>query len=458
MQNLSDLNGISRSSKNYYHLLRKFHAQNGTSLNKIPIVDKVPIDLLRLSKIIKAIDSKTLDAKSWKKVAQELGYQTEFLSKWTAKAIQGQYEKWIKPFEEYTNPTNTSTNTLQEKDLQDKDGLEYCKVCLKGCDEDQMLLCDGCNQGWHLYCLEPKMSVVPVTDWFCGNCLKKEDYRNFGFDDGNTRNLQDFEFIANKFKQDWFYKKKKSNPTSTDIEHEFWKLVNSLDDIEVEYGADLHSSHHGSGFPTFERNPKSKYSKCAWNLNNLPIIGKSVFRHIKSDISGMIVPWLYVGMVFSAFCWHTEDHYTYSINYLHWGEQKTWYGIPSFDADKFEKVMKVMMPELFEANPDLLFHLTTMLSPLELIARGVSVFTIDQGPGEFVVTFPRAYHAGFNQGYNFAEAVNFATPDWFGYGRECIERYKEYGKNPVFCHDKLLLSTIHSDLDPENAEWYRIIC
>jgi hypothetical protein len=77
------------------------------------------------------------------------------------------------------------------------------------------------------------------------------------------------------------------------------------------------------------------YAKDSWNLNNIPLLRKSVLSHFGGSITGMTVPWLYVGMFLSAFCWHTEDHYTYSINYNHWGAPKTWCGLrdllhPSF--------------------------------------------------------------------------------------------------------------------------------
>ena len=45
-------------------------------------------------------------------------------------------------------------------------------------------------------------------------------------------------------------------------------------------------------------------------------------------MSGINVPWVYVGMKYSTFCWHFEDLMLPSINYNHWGNPKLWYGVP----------------------------------------------------------------------------------------------------------------------------------
>lgn len=33
-----------------------------------------------------------------------------------------------------------------------------------------MLLCDRCEAGYHLDCLDPPLVEVPVGDWYCPNC------------------------------------------------------------------------------------------------------------------------------------------------------------------------------------------------------------------------------------------------------------------------------------------------
>lgn len=50
----------------------------------------------------------------------------------------------------------------------------------------------------------------------------------------------------------------------------------------------------------------------------------SVLRYLVGEelITGVMVPWLYVGSALSAFCWHVEDHALYSVNYLHMGAPK----------------------------------------------------------------------------------------------------------------------------------------
>lgn len=66
-------------------------------------------------------------------------------------------------------------------------------------------------------------------------------------------------------------------------------------------------------------------------------------------------------------------------------------------------------------------------------------------PGEYILTFPGAYHAGFSTGLNIGEAVNFVTKSWFDYGLKCQEIYrKSREKIPVFPIDWLLVENIQN--------------
>lgn len=56
-----------------------------------------------------------------------------------------------------------------------------------------------------------------------------------------------------------------------------------------------------------------------------------------------------------------------------------------------------------------------------------------------MLTFPRAYHSGFNCGFNCAEAVNVAPIDWLPHGQSAVELYCDQGRRTSVSHDKLLL-------------------
>jgi len=79
-----------------------------------------------------------------------------------------------------------------------------------------------------------------------------------------------------------------------------------------------------------------------------------------------------------------------------------------------------------------------MFPPEILPEHEVPVYKAVQEPGEFVITFPQAYHAGFSHGFNCGEAVNFALADWFPFGAAACKRYENLNRQQILPHEQLL--------------------
>jgi hypothetical protein len=249
------------------------------------------------------------------------------------------------------------------------------------------------------------------TNRQCVNTLQQGD----GYTDGKDYDMQSYREMADRFKLQWIrYQLRHTGKTiSTLVEAEalysqecltrdYWRIIETqCNEVRVDYGSDLDIQRYRSGFrrkppvgttvhPASSSSmasspsaaatittasaavecakatgsyPEEFYLQSAWNLNNLPNVEGSLLRHITTPINGVNVPWLYVGMLFSSFCWHTEDNYLNSINYNHYGDAKIWYGVPGASAGAFEKAAKTNFPLSFKESPDLLHQMNTQISP-----------------------------------------------------------------------------------------------
>jgi len=280
-------------------------------------------------------------------------------------------------------------------------------------------------------------------------------------------NLLQFQEMALRFEKRWQH-----CTTPQASEREYWRIIESCEEhVQVQYGSDLDVAKHGSGFP-FNVNGKIPHvskdkakklqksdSECSeymlrsgWNTNNL--VEATFLHHLEESVAGVTRPMMYVGMMFTSFCWHVEDNYLYSINYLHHGQPKLWYGVPSSAADAFERTMREHLPDLFDRNPNLLHLLITQLSPRVLQKAGVPVYTTLQTAGQFVVTCPRSYHAGFNTGYNCAESVNFALEDWLPYCKKACDDYR-FHRSAIFPFEEFVIKGARRPDNPKIAELFR---
>ncbi|CAK9174844.1 unnamed protein product [Ilex paraguariensis] len=117
-----------------------------------------------------------------------------------------------------------------------------------------------------------------------------------------------------------------------------------------------------------------KLSNSPWNLQVISRSPGSLTRFMPDDIPGVTSPMIYIGMLFSWFAWHVEDHELHSLNFLHTGSPKTWYAVPGDYAFTFEEVIR---NQAYGGNIDrfaaltLLGEKTTLLSPEVVVASGI---------------------------------------------------------------------------------------
>ncbi|XP_051240425.1 lysine-specific demethylase 4C isoform X6 [Dicentrarchus labrax] len=209
-------------------------------------------------------------------------------------------------------------------------------------------------------------------------------------------NVQEFRRLANS---DMYCTPRYLN--YEDLERKYWKNLTFVSPI---YGADVSGSLYDEDVEE-------------WNIGHLNSILDVIEEDCGVSIQGVNTPYLYFGMWKTTFSWHTEDMDLYSINYLHFGEPKSWYAIPPEHGKRLERLATGFFPNSFKGCEAFLRHKMTLISPSILKKYGIPFDKITQEAGEFMITFPYGYHAGFNHGFNCAESTNFATVRWIDYGK-----------------------------------------
>lgn len=124
------------------------------------------------------------------------------------------------------------------------------------------------------------------------------------------------------------------------------------------------------------------------------------------------MPYLYFGLWKATFPFHVEDLDLYSIKYLsldlihdsyiHFGAPKQWYVIPPESADKFERYASNLYSKEAIRCPEFLRHKSCIISPSLLKKNSIPVRKIVHQQGEFMITYPKGYHQGYNLGFNCA--------------------------------------------------------
>lgn len=219
IQKLNELDAKTRIKLNFLDKIAKFWELQGMDL-KIPFVAERALDLYTLYETVHAEGDFTgvTVLKKWPIICRKMNYPVE---KNIAMTLKSHYERLLRPFDlfnEQRKISNENRRTVQKckpqrsvlnmdiKPRALKDGINFeffenderkaksqarkkicydsetfdplakyvCWICNKGDGEEYMLLCDECDDGYHMFCLMPPLNSIPEGDWCCPKCVAEE--------------------------------------------------------------------------------------------------------------------------------------------------------------------------------------------------------------------------------------------------------------------------------------------
>ncbi|KZV28811.1 hypothetical protein F511_06245 [Dorcoceras hygrometricum] len=77
----------------------------------------------------------------------------------------GRLEHLAQEYDTHTKQWRTAVHALDE--------VHICRRCGEKADGKNGLVCDSCEEIYHICCVEPAVREIPVKSWYCANCTSK---------------------------------------------------------------------------------------------------------------------------------------------------------------------------------------------------------------------------------------------------------------------------------------------
>lgn len=186
--------------------------------------------------------------------------------------------------------------------------------------------------------------------------------------------------------------------STKEIEDTTWEMITSGKNLNL-YAIDQDYSLFGDQCEYF-------------NLNKFGPAESNIHSKTVKQLKGIQKPFVYIGDLYTVFAFHVESFNLPAVNYLHSGDRKVWYAIPSSQRKEMEKLANELGNSDNVNCDNFIRHKTLMIPPSTLKKYGIKFSRVEQHKNEIIIIFSGTYHAGFNCGFNIAESINFGSHEW----------------------------------------------